>query len=163
MIENEILTNDAGEEVGLDTDYLAAIKELKQNSVSRQDYLKLKDENKRLLQSLVNGETIENQVNNVPKLSNDELRDQLFHKELSNLDYCKAALELRENIISEGGKDPFLPQGHNYVVQQSDIDTANKVATVMQECIDYADGNAEIFTNELMRRTNDVKVPNRRR
>lgn len=157
-MQDEVLNNVSGEVDN--TDYITAIKELKEKSVSRDEYLKLKQENRQLLDSLVNGKEIEVETKK-PEISTEELRDQLFHRELTNLDYCSKALELRDRIISEGGKDPFLPNGHTYVVQQSDIDTANKVATVMKECVEYADGDAEIFTNELMRRTVDVKIPRR--
>ena len=37
-------------------DYITAIKELKQNSVDRSEYDKLKAENKKLIQAVVNGQ-----------------------------------------------------------------------------------------------------------
>lgn len=57
MNEQEILTNSvSGEETSNDSvDYIAAINEMKQNSVSRQQYEKLKQENKELLDTLING------------------------------------------------------------------------------------------------------------
>ena len=39
-----------------------------------------------------------------------------------------------------------------------DIKTAEKVANVLQECVDYAEGDSAVFTNELQRRLVDVKV-----
>lgn len=144
--------------------YIQALNELKQNTVSRDEYLKLKNENKQLLQSLVNGETL-NQPTVEQKVSTEELRsnyEKLSLGDSSNLDYWKATLALRERDIEEGRLDPFLPHGHNYVVQQSDIDAANKVATIVQECIDYADGDSAVFTNELQRRTKDVNIPRKR-
>ena len=165
MTENENLTNESATTTEVDgAQYIQALNELKQNSVSREEYMKLKAENKQLLDTLVSGGTIEQPTQKEPEISDEELREQLFHRELNNLDYCKNALELRTRVIAEGGKDPFLPQGHDYVVQQSDIETANRVASVMQECIDYADGNSDVFTQELMRRTNDTgRIPRNRR
>jgi hypothetical protein len=64
-------------------------------------------------------------------------------------------LKLRNMVIAEGGKDPFLPNGADYQENQADIDKANYIAKVYQECIDYADGDSQLFTNELMRRVNN--------
>lgn len=153
--------NERIEETVVDNaDYISAIKEIKQNSVSREEYLKLKNENKQLLNSLVNGETIDTQ-STAPKISTEELRanyDKLSLGNSSNLEYWQTVLALRDRDIEEGRIDPFLPHGHNYTITQSDVDTANKVANIVQECIDYADGDSAVFTNELQRRTNDVKL-----
>ena len=46
-------------------DYIAAINELKQNTVDRQKYDQLKAENKRLLDSIVNGQEID--IRKVPQ------------------------------------------------------------------------------------------------
>ena len=40
-----------------------------------------------------------------------------------------------------------------------DIECANRVAEVVKECIEYADGDSQLFTNELNRRTVDVALP----
>ena len=39
-----------------------------------------------------------------------------------------------------------------------DVKTAEKVAQVLQECVDYAEGDSAVFTNELQRRMVDVKI-----
>jgi hypothetical protein len=140
-------------------DYLATIKELKQNSVDRQMYDQLKAENKKLLDSIVNGQTID-----VPKAEEkrpiEEIRNEMFSsdKDLSNLDYIKDALDLRSQLMSEGKPDPFLPVGNQIMPTDFDVATANKVAEVLQECVDYAEGDSAVFTNELMRRLVDVKI-----
>ena len=38
-------------------------------------------------------------------------------------------------------------------------EAAEFTAQQFQECIDIADGNSEVFTNELMRRTVDNSLP----
>ena len=147
-------------------DYIAQIKNLKENSVSKEDYDKLRLDNKRLIDALANGTQLESVVdskaNSVEKIN--ELRTKLFSKgtNLSNLDYCKTAVELRDALIENGERDPFLPFGHNVVATDSDNETANRVATIMKECIDYADGDSDIFTNELQRRTVDVVIPKKK-
>ena len=146
-------------------DYIAQIKNLKENSVSKDDYNKLRLDNKRLIDALANGtqmDVVEPKTSAVEKIN--ECRNKLFAKEnnLNNLEYCKTAVELREALIENGDRDPFLPYGHNVLATESDIESANRVATVMKECIDYADGDSNIFTNELQRRTVDVVIPKKK-
>lgn len=160
--EEKNLINESGANVEDNTqDYLAAIKELKQNSVNRSEYDALKAENKRLIDSLVNGQTIDQPV--VQKASIEELRADLFGaNNLTNLEYCTKALELRDAILEQEGKDIFVGSGHRFTPSREDYESAENVASVMRDCIEYAEGNSEIFTQELMRRTNDVKIPYRR-
>lgn len=149
------LQNETGNEVVDNTDYIAAIKELKQNSVDRSKYDQLKADNKRLLESLVNGQTIE-QPKELEKPNLDELRREAFKENQSNLEYITNALALRKALIESGSPDPFLPCGEKTLPTDSDIATAERVASVLQECVDLAEGDSQIFTNELMRRTVDT-------
>ena len=148
------------------SDYIAQIKNLKENSVSKDDYDKLKADNKKLIEALANGAQLEGKVE--PKMSAvekiNECRKKLFSKgsNLNNLEYCDTALQLRDALIGIGDKDPFLPFGHNVIATESDIESANRVATIMRDCIDYADGDSDIFTNELQRRTVDVVIPKKK-
>ena len=162
MIDNENLDLRVEANNSSDTDYIEALKEMKQNSVSKESYNKLKEENKRLLKSLVDGETI--QVENFEKPDINKLRKELFSKdaEFNNVDFISKALELRTALIDEGQPDPFLPIGKRITPTEEDISTANRVATVLQECLDYADGDSQAFTNEVQRRTIDTS-PMRRR
>ena len=147
-------------------DYIDQIKKLKESSVSKDDYNKLKADNKKLIDALANGTQLEGKVE--PKIDAVEninnLRKKLCGKgnNLNNLEYCKTAVELRDALIENGENDPFLPFGHNVIATDSDIETANRVATVMKECIDYADGDSDIFTNEMQRRTVDISIPKKK-
>ena len=138
-------------------DYLAAINELKQNSVNREDYEKLKAENKKLLDSIVNG-TDAGLSTHADKKSIEELRANYLKEDQSNLEYITNALALREALMSEGKPDPFLPIGEQILPTDDDVAKAAHVAEVLQECVDYADGDSDVFTNELQRRLVDVKV-----
>ena len=147
------------------SDYIEQIKKLKENSVSKDDYDKLRLDNKRLIDALANGtqvDVVEPKVSAVDKIN--ELRKKLFSKgsNLNNLEYCKTAVELRDALIENGERDSFLPFGHNVVTTESDNETAERVASVLKECIDYADGDSDIFTNELQRRTVDVVIPKKK-
>ena len=144
-------------------DYLAAIKELKEKSVDRSEYDKLRAENKKLIDAVVNGQPGQEEpvFTKHSKEQIDDLRNELFNspKELNNLEYITKAMELREALIENGEPDPFLPVGKQISPTRDDIEGAEKVAQVYKECIEYAEGDSEVFTNELMRRTRDVKLP----
>ena len=135
-------------------DYVAAIKELKENSVDRSKYDALKAENQKLLNSIVNGQEVEGQANGPTQREPDVIRKELFGKEHSNLEYAKLMLELRSSLLSKGERDPFLPYGEQITPTPEDIEKAEKAAQIYQECIDYADGDSKLFTQELQRRTN---------
>ena len=144
-------------------DYIAAIKELKQNSVDRSEYEKLRAENKKLIDTVVNGlpGQEEQVVVKHTKEQIDDLRNDLFNspRELNNLEFITKTMELREALMENGEPDPFLPVGKQISPTRDDIEGAEKVAQVYKECIEYAEGDSEVFTNELMRRTRDVKLP----
>lgn len=129
-------------------DYISALNDMKKNSVSKAEYERVKTENKQLLNSLVNGETITADV--VEKKDVNELRERLFGEtNLSNMDYVKTALDLREALLDAGEPDPFLPQGHQVQPSLQDEATAERVAGVMYEALERADGDAASFTAHL--------------
>ena len=159
---NEELTNVSGTEMSeVDTDYVNAIKELQNNTVSKEQYQKLRSENKKLLDALVRGETIEAQPVK-QKADINELRNKLFRtdNQMTNLEFVETSLALREALIDAGEADPFLPVGSRISPTPEEARLAENVAQIYRECLDYADGNSEVFTNELMRRTVDV-MPSR--
>jgi len=157
QMQEEKELNVTGEKVeDMTPDYLAAINELKQNSVNREDYNKLKAENKKLLDSIVNNVPVE--VQSPQRKSIEELRAAYLKEDQTNLEYISNALKLREALISEGKPDPFLPIGEQILPTDEDVAAANKVASVLQECVDYAEGDSAVFTNELQRRLVDVKI-----
>ena len=153
MPDEKELQNVTGAVEDNSADYLEAIQSLKQNSVDRSEYEKLKAENKKLINAVVNGQSVD--VEDKPKYRDVEtIREELFNHEHNNLDYVKLALELRSTLIAEGKPDPFLPMGAQIAPTAEDEEKAEKAAAIYQECIDYADGDSKLFTQELMRRTN---------
>jgi hypothetical protein len=136
---------------------------MRQNSVSREQYEKLKGERDELLDTLINGGQVTN-VMEAPTKTIQEMRNELFSKEaadkgMTNLEFVTKSLELRDAIIKSGGTDPFLPVGKGIEITRDDYEAAEFTAQQFQECIDIADGNSEVFTNELMRRTVDNSLP----
>lgn len=166
MEEPNVQNNNPNNETNSPTDYIEAIKKLKENTVDKTMYDAKVAENKELLEALVQGKTI--QVEEKPPVDINALRNELYGNDgvnLSNLDFIKKTLELRKAIIDEGGTDPFLPYGQKITPEQSDIDAAERVAEALESCVEYADGDSAIFTQELQRimiDTNPVRSTNRR-
>ena len=139
-----------------DVDYVEIIQQMKQTTVSKDKYDRLAEDNKKLMKALANGEQIEAEPVKGPDV--DALRKDLFNvdSQHTNLEFITKSLELRQALIDAGEKDPFLPWGQKITPDESDIATAERVADVLQQCVDYADGDNLVFTNELQRRMIDT-------
>lgn len=144
--------------------YIAAIEEMKANTVSRDAYNKLRNENKQLLDALVSGKELPN-TEPEKKVSVEELRKNLFStdNDMSNLAYVQNALALRNSLIEAGERDPFLPYGDKVDITSEHIATAEKVAAGLQEMVDFAEGDSGVFSAEYQRRVKDVSIPRGRR
>ena len=159
------MTDEQNEQTNEYQTYIDEIQNLKENTVSKDQYEKKCEENRRLIQSLANGTPLPGAEQEPPKPSIEELRKKLRNgDQLSNLEYVKTVLDLRNSLIEKGEQDPFVPQGANVKPEATDWATAQRVADAFQSCIDYADGDSEIFTTELMRITKDsAPIPTKRR
>ena len=154
-MNDENLGNESNQEQQqiTDSDIMQAFKELKKTTVPKSQYDDLKKQNKDLMECIVDGTMPEGYDPNAKPVDIDEIRKNLFGKECSNL---------RDALIKQGKPDPFLPQGTHIVPTTEDMVAAEKVAQAFQHCIEYADGDSEVFTNELMRLTVDTRIPIRR-
>ena len=156
-MEEKILTSESGQEgntTETEFDPVQAINELKKNTVSKEEYNKVKAEKDKYLKALIEGSQVADEKKEPVDI--DELRKSLFSKDLDNLTFAKKALELRNELIDKEGIDIFVGKGNKYAPTQSDYEAAQRVADAFQSCVDVADGDSEIFTRELMRITNDV-------
>ena len=157
---DEKLNNEQTVDNSTDTslDYIEAIKTLKETTVEKSAYDSLRAENKKLLQSLVNGETIEPQ-NKVLNEDIDTLRKRVLTDEsLTNLEYWDNVLKLRSALLKRGDEDPFVPQGNKVSATAADYAKAEKVATIMQEMVDNSEGDPNVFLNEFQRRVKDTQI-----
>ena len=133
-----------------------ALKELRENSVSKEDYAKLEEENKQLLAQIINGEGGGNGQPTPEQVDIKVLREELYGPkgaDLSNLDFWKKTLQLRQAVIEQEGYDPFLPHGAKIKPNEQDVERAEAVAKTVQECIDKSEGSSEVFTALLQQET----------
>lgn len=147
----------ATETSGTDKDLVDALTEMKRNSVPKDKYDELQAKNKKLIEAIVNGQEVNTQVP-IKHREIKTIRNELFNNDHNNLEFIELSLELRDALIANGEPDPFLPYGKQISPTREDVDMADKVAQVYRECLEYADGDSALFTQELMRRTQDVRI-----
>lgn len=145
-------------EMNENQNYIDAINQLKETTVEKEKYLRLQRENKQLLDSLISGNSIE-QNKPVEAIDKVKATDNLLFGHNNNLEYTRKMLDLRNQLLKEGKTDPFVSiDPLNPVPTEDKLRRAQEVADVLQECIDYADGDVGIFSNELQRRCVDPVV-----
>lgn len=130
-------------------DYLANLQALKDSTVSKDEYNRLIEENKKLANALANGLPYDNDDKEEEKVDVDAVRKSFFSNHKTNLSLFDDALKLRKAIMDEGGADPFLPTNPEYVWNQNDADKSEHIASVIQECVEYADGDPAVFNMAL--------------
>ena len=134
-----------------------ALKEARENSVPKADYEKLQKENKELVAQIINGEgNVGNGQPTPEKVDIKALREDLYGPkgaDLSNLDFWKKTLQLRNAVIEQEGYDPFLPHGAKIKPNEQDVERAEAVAKTVQECIGKSEGSSEVFTALLQQET----------
>ena len=159
---NEVVTERSPLQ-GIEEDYIEQIKQLKSKSVPREAFEELEAEHKRLVNELVNGQAVQVVAEDKPDIA--KMRKELFDPEVqySNVEYWSRTLALRKAVMDEGGMDPFLPYGPNISPTSADEEAAQRVADVVQECLDTADGNNEIFTAALQSRMVEPLMPKKRK
>ena len=152
----------SGEEMSnVDTtqDYISAINEIKQNTVSKEAYNKVVEDNKKLLDSLVHGTGNGQDQEQKPKEPDiDELREELYgvnRNDMTNYEYVDKTLQLRKAIMDKGGVDPFVPSGRKIQPSLEDFQKAQNVADILQEQVDDVKnnygGDPSIFNDKLSR------------
>lgn len=142
-------------------DYINVIQEMKNSTVSKDKYNELLNENRNLINTLASGGTLSGAE--VPTIrSSQEIKKELWgsNKRHSETEFVELALELREAVLAETGEDCFIPTGHYVTPTAEAYASAQRFADVARECLDYAGGNDEVFSNELSRRLIDTPMAN---
>lgn len=133
------------------TAYIDAIRDLKENSVDRKLYQKLKEERDTLIQSLANG-TGFSAEEQVKVRSHAECLEDFLKPTRSQCEYMEKTLALRDAAIREGQDDPFVAKGHHVQPTAQSYQRAQEIADIYRECLDYAEGDDKVFMNEIQRR-----------
>ena len=149
--EDKDKTPPANEDIDVNKKYIDEIKKLKETTVPKEKFEESEAQNKKLLEAVLNGGGFDQgkKENESPDITS--LRDDLFggKRELTNLEFCKKTLELRKAIMDEGGIDPFVPVGSQIDTTDEDIKTAERVANILQWCIDTCENDSHVLTSLL--------------
>lgn len=145
-------------------DLAKAYKELKENSVSKEDYEKVKKEKDDIIAQVINGGGASGNGQGTPteeKVDIEQLRDELYGphgQELSNLQVIEKTLKLRKAVMAKDGIDPFLPVGANIKPTDFDAERAQAVADVLEDCVKEANGDSGVFTAILQSKISNDSV-----
>ena len=136
--------------------YAEVIKNLKATTVSREEYERVMNENKTLANALATSpakSTDEPEVELPTDEYIDELRKKLFkiNGNLSNREFIKTSLDLRDALMARGERDPFLPVNKEYIDNPSDMAAVNNLANGLREIVDYSGNDDALFNSELKR------------
>lgn len=134
-------------------DYVANVKKLKEQTVDKELYEKVLQDNKVLRDAILEGTSLEgNGQEATNKPDREALVKDLINSsetELSNAQFVKKTLELRQAIIDDGEVDPFLPVGAKIQPTMEDIAKANRVAEGLQYCLDEATDESGIIDEDI--------------
>lgn len=166
MINNErIAENNSGE--GTRPDYISEFinkqKELESNFVPKDEYDRVCNDNHKLTEALFNGERFTEQKPE-EKIDCQAIRNELYSGDYagSSYDYIKKLMDLRSQVLKDSGEDIFISSSSRSNPSIEEIATAQKVASAYEWCLEYSDGDPQIFTQELMRITNDTPLSRRK-
>lgn len=139
---------------GTEQNYIEVIQNLKNNTVSKAEYERVIAENKTLANAFATSQPASAEAPDEPTHTQEEidnLTTKLTSKNLSNLEYIKTSLALRDAVISVHGTDPFLPTNSGYVATDADVEKANRIADGLRQMVEYANGDPKLFNSELQR------------
>ena len=134
------------------TDYINAIKDLKENSVSKEKYDALVSEKQQLLDVLVNGQ--EESIPDEPELGSrlDYYKKYKENKFSSNLEFWDNFVKLRKATIAEYGADPTVtgnygltPEGDRIEPSYGEVEAMDKELGIIEQMIEEADGSPLVF------------------
>ena len=134
----------------------------KENSVPKEDYERVVQSNKELTQDWAQGRTVDQTPEDTDTV--ESLSKELFAEdraELSNLETAEKILKLRQKLIDAGKQDPFVNTDSNGVTAD-DYETAKRVAAGLQNMVDEADGDPDVF-NAMLKRQVDGGMSGKRK
>lgn len=134
-------------------DYLKLVEDMKKNYVRKDLYDKAEADRKALAAAVAGEGPVPGSVQKqAQKPDITELRKEFLsagEKNLSNAEYVKLALQLRNEAIARGELDPFLPQGAKISPSVDDIAKANRVADGLQSFLDSATDENGVIDNDV--------------
>lgn len=143
---------------------LEANKALKEElAASREEMKRMEEDNRSIMKKLLEGGDIQKEPEDTRSIG--DIISDMRKDNISDIQYVKDALAYREKCIAEGYGDPFVGKGEKYVPDEREAEKAENLANCLKHCIEYSEGDNQVFLNELNRITVDIpggKLFNRR-
>ena len=145
------------EQVDNNTDYIAAIKELKQNSVPKAKYDSLEAERDKLREALINGLEVETDEEDEHLESSQYYNEKLLKGNFKDdIDAFQTVINFRKATIKEYGKDPMVtgsygrtPEGDILEPAYGEEETIAQQFEILEDLIKEANGN-NLYFNQLL-------------
>lgn len=144
--DNEKEVKQGVEDTDNDLNLLKEIQDLKDNTVSKEEYAKLQAKYKQVVKDVINGVGTKEEADDTVNL--EEIRKNLFTdkvEELSNRDFWKNVLDLRHERLEKEGVDIFLPKGSKTRYTREDYDSAQKVDEIISQMLEDSEENPQLF------------------
>lgn len=135
----------AVDESNADNDLVEALKQVKANSVSKDDYNKLRADNKKLIDALVSGEQL-SQPQMPAQRSVEDLQKAIYEHKGSDLEMASDILELYDRQ-KEMGNNLFISSTNNMSpseVQDAEYN-AEAVANYLRDVVNKCEGDSKKF------------------
>ena len=131
----------------------------KKEHVTREEYEKEKARADAYLKAILEnkeGDVLKAEGMDEEKVDPEELAKELFVEDntMTDLEYVTKMLELRKARIAAGDRDPFLPDNPD----NEDIEIAQNVADVFEDCVKLANGDNASFLGILQGRMKEAKM-----
>lgn len=131
-----------------------------ENYVTKEKYdaaVKRGDDYLKAIISHTEKDLLQNEGVKTPEVDVQKLARKTFSEDnqMSDLEYCKNVLMIRNAQIEAGAVDPFLPPEPD----ERDYIVAENVADVLDQCITEAKGNNASFIALFQSRLKDVPLP----
>lgn len=146
--------------------YKDAILNLEKTHVPRETYDKVVKERQELIDSIAHG-TAAAVPKKQPPRDVKTLATELQREGITNLEYAKLALELRERMIMDGEESPMLPRGldknGNVIELTTEIrEKEENLAAALQDAVDAAEGSPSRFNAFFASQVRDDTIIRRR-
>jgi hypothetical protein len=146
-----------------DLTIIEQIQEMKRNYIPKDQFEKVVKERDEAYAAMLNGdelpgqENIDNVKSRIDRIH--VLRDELFgdsieNSPMTNLDYFKKTLELRDLVMEDGGVDPFLSPATN--ITQADAEKGEFIAEELRQMIKDSGDDPDAFRALYQARVKDI-------
>lgn len=139
-----------------ETNYIEIINNMKQTTVSKDEYNRVLADNRKLAESLATSPARSTEEPETPVATDEDIdlmRRNLMtiNKHQTNLEFTRQLLDLRDALIARGEPDPFLSNNSQIAPTEADEAKAQMIANGLRQMCDYCGKDAQLFNSELKR------------